>query len=259
MGRSFGAQADEVLDEEPTTAGSGNVIPQPGDFLAGLDVRTVLDHVDAPISITKFQGAEGRAELVYVNPAVTRLTGYQSKELIGRGPEVWHGSDMDVADLMRMAQTLRGGHSLRIERTLTRRDGNDVRVEVSLVPVVSRGMRYTVETAREMPLHGEGRGRRELLSFSDLSLDVQLHEARRGDRVISLTPTEAMLLETFLRYPGELLTRGFLFGRVWGFDPGPRSKTVEVYVGYLRNKTEAAGEPRLLHTIRGEGYVLRES
>ena len=98
---------------------------------------------------------------------------------------------------------------------------------------------------------------RELLRFDDLELDPRSHEVRRGQRLIELTRTEFLLLELFLHHPRQVLTRGQIFDRVWGYDFGPASNSLEVYVGYLRRKTEAAGEPRLLHTVRGVGYVLR--
>ena len=98
---------------------------------------------------------------------------------------------------------------------------------------------------------------REVLRFDDLELDPHSHEVRRGERLIELTRTEFLLLELFLHHPRQVLTRGQIFDRVWGYDFGPASNSLEVYVGYLRRKTEAAGEPRLLHTVRGVGYVLR--
>ncbi|HEV2768966.1 MAG TPA: response regulator transcription factor [Solirubrobacteraceae bacterium] len=98
----------------------------------------------------------------------------------------------------------------------------------------------------------------ERLRFADLSLDLGTYEVRRGDRRLELTRTEFLLLELFLRHPRQVLTRTILFEHVWGYDFGPTSNSLEVYVGYLRRKTEAAGEPRLLHTVRGVGYVLRE-
>jgi two-component system, OmpR family, response regulator MprA len=98
---------------------------------------------------------------------------------------------------------------------------------------------------------------RERLRFEDLELDPDAHEVRRGDRLVELTRTEFLLLELFLRHPRQVLTREQIFDRVWGYDFGPASNSLEVYVGYLRRKTEAAGEPRLLHTVRGFGYVLR--
>jgi two-component system response regulator MprA len=80
---------------------------------------------------------------------------------------------------------------------------------------------------------------------------------RRGGRLIELTRTEYLLLELFMHHPRQVLTRSQIFDNVWGYDFGPASNSLEVYVGYLRRKTESAGEPRLLHTVRGVGYVLR--
>jgi two-component system response regulator MprA len=96
-----------------------------------------------------------------------------------------------------------------------------------------------------------------VLRFDDLELDPVAHEVRRGGRRIELTRTEFLLLEMFLQHPRQVLTRTQIFDRVWGYDFGPASNSLEVYIGYLRRKTEAGGEPRLLHTVRGVGYVLR--
>ena len=99
----------------------------------------------------------------------------------------------------------------------------------------------------------------EVLRFADLSLDTGTREVLRGARPIELTRTEFSLLELFLRNPRQVLPRSLVFDRVWGYDFGPTSNALEVYVGYLRRKTEADGEPRLIHTVRGVGYALREA
>jgi two-component system response regulator MprA len=99
----------------------------------------------------------------------------------------------------------------------------------------------------------------ETLGFADLSLDLASREVRRGDRLIELTRTEFTLLEMFLRRPRRVLERSFILEEVWGYDFPTTANSLEVYVGYLRRKTEAEGEPRLLHTVRGVGYVLREN
>ena len=96
-----------------------------------------------------------------------------------------------------------------------------------------------------------------LLAFDDLTLDLLAHEARRGERRIELTRTEFSLLEVFLRHPRQVLTRSAIFEHVWGYDFGAASNTLGVYIGYLRRKTEEGGAARLLHTVRGVGYVLR--
>jgi two-component system, OmpR family, response regulator MprA len=98
----------------------------------------------------------------------------------------------------------------------------------------------------------------DVLRFADLELDPGTREVRRGNRQIELTRTEFSLLELFLRNPRQVLTRSVIFERVWGYDFGFGSNSLDVYVGYLRRKTEAGGEPRLIHTVRGVGYALRE-
>ncbi len=95
------------------------------------------------------------------------------------------------------------------------------------------------------------------LTFADLRLDRLAHEAWRGERMLQLTRTEFQLLEMFLRHPRQVLTRSAIFEHVWGYDFGATSNSLGVYMGYLRRKTEEGGEPRLLHTVRGVGYVLR--
>jgi two-component system response regulator MprA len=109
-------------------------------------------------------------------------------------------------------------------------------------------LRRIAPTADEKPLR-----------FGDVTLDPVTHEVTRGDRPIELTRTEWNLLELFLLNPRRVLTREVIFDRVWGYDFGPTSNALEVYVGYLRRKTEAEGEPRLIHTVRGVGYVLKEA
>jgi two-component system response regulator MprA len=98
----------------------------------------------------------------------------------------------------------------------------------------------------------------EALEYADLRLDPATREVRRGEREIELTKTEFSLLQLFLEHPRQVLSRGQIFEAVWGYDFGPSSNSLEVYVGYLRRKTESGGEPRLIQTVRGIGYALRE-
>jgi two-component system response regulator MprA len=98
----------------------------------------------------------------------------------------------------------------------------------------------------------------DVLRFADLELDPGTRDVRRGDDPIELTRTEFSLLELFLRNPRQVLTRSIIFERVWGYDFGPSSNSLDVYIGYLRRKTEVASRPRLIHTVRGVGYALRE-
>src|SRR5207237_2802842 len=101
-------------------------------------------------------------------------------------------------------------------------------------------------------------GAGEVLRFADLELDPGTREVRRGGELVELTRTEFSLLELFLRNPRQVLTRSIIFERVWGYDFGYGSNSLDVYIGYLRRKTEAGGKPRLIHTVRGVGYALRE-
>jgi two-component system, OmpR family, response regulator MprA len=98
----------------------------------------------------------------------------------------------------------------------------------------------------------------ETLTFADMSMDMATREVRRGDRLVELTRTEFALLEMFLRRPRRVLERSFILEEVWGYDFPTTANSLEVYVGYVRRKTEAGGEPRLIHTVRGVGYVLKQ-
>ena len=101
-------------------------------------------------------------------------------------------------------------------------------------------------------------GAEETLRFADLDLNPNTREVSRGGETIELTRTEFNLLELFLRNPRQVLTRSVIFERVWGYDFGFASNSLDVYIGYLRRKTEANSRPRLIQTVRGVGYALRE-
>jgi two-component system response regulator MprA len=98
----------------------------------------------------------------------------------------------------------------------------------------------------------------QVYRFADLELDTGTRQGKRGDRIFDLTAKEYELLELFMRHPRQVLTREVIFDHVWNYDFGGESNIIEVYVRYLRQKTEEDGEPRLIHTVRGIGYVLRE-
>ncbi len=111
---------------------------------------------------------------------------------------------------------------------------------------------------RRVAPHAEG-DEEEVLAFSDLTMNVTTREVTRGARKIELTRTEFTLLEMFLRRPRRVLDRSFILEEVWGYDFPTTANSLEVYVGYLRRKTESGEEARLIHTVRGVGYVLKES
>ncbi len=110
--------------------------------------------------------------------------------------------------------------------------------------------RVRAHLRRRQPAEGE------VLRFGDLSLNTATREVQRGNQVISLTSKEFNLLELFLRHPRQVLTRDVIYERVWGYDFGGESNVIEVYIRHLRQKLEAGGLPRLVHTVRGAGYVL---
>ena len=122
----------------------------------------------------------------------------------------------------------------------------------------SRALAEPIARVRAL-LRRPERAPREVLEYGDLSLCTKTRAVRRAGRAISLTPIEFDLLELFLRHPGRVLSRHEIFTRVWGYDFGAKSNSLTVYIGYLRRKTEAGGESRLIHTVRGVGYVLQES
>ena len=111
---------------------------------------------------------------------------------------------------------------------------------------------------RALLRRGDGNGAGETLDYGGLTLNPATREVHRGERQVELTKTEFALLEQLLRHPRQVLTRSQIFEAVWGYDFGPRSNSLEVYIGYLRRKTEEGGEPRLIQTVRGVGYALRE-
>jgi two-component system response regulator MprA len=108
---------------------------------------------------------------------------------------------------------------------------------------------------RRAPANGQARGE---LRFGDLVIDRDAMTCKRGAREIPLSRTEYQLLELLMSNHGKVMSRDVIFDKVWGYDFGPESNSLDVYVGYLRRKLEAGGEPRIIHTVRGVGYVMRE-
>jgi two-component system response regulator MprA len=176
---------------------------------------------------------------------------------------------MPVLDGLQTCQQLRAGGVLVPVLMLTARDGVGDRVAgldagaddylikpFALQELLARLralMRRSLITAPATADTGD-----DQLRYADVRMDVRTREVWRGDRQLRLTRTEFGILEVFLRHPRQVLTRASLFEQVWGFDFGETSNSIHVYLGYLRRKLEAEGETRLLHTVRGVGFVLRE-
>jgi two-component system, OmpR family, response regulator MprA len=167
---------------------------------------------------------------------------------------------MDGVELCR--QLRRGGDRTPV-LMLTARDGLDDRVaglDAGADDYLPKpfALRELMARVRALLRRGIVPGQsREPLVYADMTLDPGAYEVHRGDRELTLTRTEFRLLELFMRHPRQVLTRTVIMEHVWGYDFGASSNSLGVYMGYLRRKTEAGGERRLLHTVRGVGYVLR--
>jgi two-component system response regulator MprA len=170
---------------------------------------------------------------------------------------------MPHVDGLEVCRQLRAGGDRTPVLMLTAREGVDDRVagldagadDYLVKPFALRELLARVRAL--LRRSGEDDDQDSTLSFEDLRLDRLAHEAWRGERTLPLTRTEFLLLEMFLHHPRQVLTRSAIFEDVWGYDFGATSNSLGVYMGYLRRKTEASGESRLLHTVRGVGYVLR--
>ena len=174
---------------------------------------------------------------------------------------------LDVAmpglDGLAVCRRLRGRGLATPILLLTARDGLDERVDgldagADDYVVKPFALEELLARVRALIRRGGGGDDDAPLRYADLVLDRAAYTLHRGDRPIELTRTEFLLLELFMRHQRQVLTRSAIFEAVWGYDFGPTSNSLEVYVGYLRRKTEAGGEPRLIHTVRGVGYALRE-
>ncbi len=174
---------------------------------------------------------------------------------------------LDIAmprmDGLELCRRLRAGGDSTPVLMLTAREGVDDRVagldagadDYLVKPFALRELLARIRALLRRA--GDEDGKEQVLSFADLRVDLRAHEAWRGERPLALTRTEFLLLELFLRHPRQVLTRSVIFENVWGYDFGSSSNSLGVYMGYLRRKTEVGEEPRLLHTVRGVGYVLR--
>jgi two-component system response regulator MprA len=168
---------------------------------------------------------------------------------------------MPVLDGLEVCRRMRAAGDPTPVLMLTARDAIDDRVEgldagaddYLVKPFALRELQARLRALLRRTEQGE-----EPLRYADLTLDSRSHEVWRGPRRVQLSRTEFTLLELLMRHPRQVLTRGQIFEAVWGYDLGATSNSLGVYIGYLRRKTEEGGEPRLVQTVRGVGYVLRE-
>ncbi len=203
----------------------------------GYEVSTAIDGLDALAKL-----ASENADAVVMDVMMPRLDGLDTTRMLRD-----NGNDVPILIL-----TARDAVGDRV-------DGLDAGADDYMVKPFSldellariRALTRRVKSEHEEPS--------EILRFGDLELDTATRGVSRGGRRISLTRTEFALLQVFMEHPNHVLERGWLLNEVWGFDFPTTANSLEVYIGYLRRKTEQEGEPRLIHTVRGVGYVMRET
>ena len=204
---------------------------------SGYEVSTAADGLEALAKLSAI-----KAEAVIMDVMMPRLYGLETTRMLRQT-----GNDVPILIL-----TARDAVGDRV-------DGLDAGADDYMVKPFALDellARLRALTRRSRPERDAGS---ETLVFDDLILDTQTREVTRGGRRISLTRTEFALLQVFMEHPRRVLERGWLLNEVWGFDFPTTANSLEVYIGYLRRKTEAEGEARLIHTVRGIGYVLRET
>jgi two-component system, OmpR family, response regulator MprA len=211
------------------------------------------------------QNALSRALALERYAVAQAVDGREALERLGAGPfeVVILDISMPHIDGLEVCRRLREGGDRTPVLMLTAREDVDDRVagldagadDYLVKPFALRELLARVRALLRRA--GEEDEQEAILMFEDLRLNRLAHEAWRGERLLQLTRTEFLLLEMFLRHPRQVLTRSAIFEDVWGYDFGTTSNSLGVYMGYLRRKTEVGDEPRLLHTVRGVGYVLR--
>ena len=204
---------------------------------SGYEVTTAEDGLEALAKLSSL-----RPDAVVMDVMMPRLDGLETTRMLRQ-------SGNDVPILILTARDAVGDQV----------DGLDAGADDYMVKPFSLdelSARLRALTRRSRPDQETGA---ETLTFADLVMDLSTREVSRGGRRISLTRTEFALLQTFMEHPRHVLERGWLLNEVWGFDFPTTANSLDVYIGYLRRKTEQEGEPRLIHTIRTVGYVLRET
>lgn len=207
---------------------------------SGYEVDTAEDGVEALAKLSSM-----RPDAVIMDVMMPRLDGLEATRMLRA-----NGNDVPILVL-----TARDAVGDRVDGLDAGADDYMVKpfaLDELLARLRALTRRSRADSDQESPEEAEA------LSFSDLTLDPQTREVTRAGRRISLTRTEFALLQVFLQNPRKVLERSWLLHEVWGFDFPTTANSLEVYIGYLRRKTENDGEPRLIHTVRGVGYVLRE-
>ncbi len=205
---------------------------------SGYEVTTAVDGVDALAKLSST-----RAQAVIMDVMMPRLDGLETTRMLRDS-----GNDIPILIL-----TARDAVDDRVDGLDAGAD--DYMVKPFALDELLARLRALTRRARA----GQSDDENEILIFEDLTLDPQARDVTRAGERISLTRTEFALLQTFMEHPRRVLERSWLLNEVWGFDFPTTANSLEVYIGYLRRKTEANGGSRLIHTVRGIGYVLRET
>ncbi len=211
---------------------------------SGYTVATACDGVEALAQLSA-----SRPDAVVMDIMMPRLDGLETTRMLRHS-----GNDVPILVL-----TARDAVGDRVDGLDAGADDYMVK-PFALDELLARLRALTRRSKAEASEHGDAApAGSQVLAFDGLTLDIQTREVNRNGRRISLTRTEFALLQTFLENPRRVLERGWLLNEVWGFDFPTTANSLEVYIGYLRRKTEGPGETRLIHTVRGIGYVLRET
>lgn len=208
---------------------------------SGYEVVTAADGVEALAKLSS-----NRPDAVIMDVMMPRLDGLETTRMLRSS-----GNDVPILVL-----TARDSVDDRVDGLDA--GGDDYMAKPFALDELLARLRALTRRSRPTSDH-ENAAVPEVLTFADMTLDPQTREVTRGTRRISLTRTEFSLLHTFMEHPRRVLERGWLLNEVWGFDFPTTANSLEVYIGYLRRKTEQDGENRLIHTVRGIGYVLRET
>lgn len=206
---------------------------------SGYEVTTAADGVEALAKLSAL-----RADAVIMDVMMPRLDGLETTRML-------RASGNDVPILVLTARDAVGDRVDGLDA-----GGDDYMAKPFALDELLARLRALTRRLATAP---EGVPAVDTLAYADLTLDRQTREVTRAGRHISLTRTEFALLQAFLENPTRVLNREWLLTEVWGMDFPATENSLEVYIGYLRRKTEAKGEPRLIHTVRGIGYVLRDS
>ncbi len=209
---------------------------------SGYEVVTAADGLEALAQLSSH-----RPDAVIMDVMMPRLDGLETTRMLRSS-----GNDVPILVL-----TARDAVNDRVDGLDA--GGDDYMAKPFALDELLARLRALTRRSSRPGLEDEVAGDAEQLTFADVSLDPQTREVTRGGRRISLTRTEFALLQTFMEHPRRVLERGWLLNEVWGFDFPTTANSLEVYIGYLRRKTEQEGEARLIHTVRGIGYVLRET